>query len=71
VGDEVNYIDLSMKEPGKRTREGLPHNPGVRELVDGKRRWSAADQRENAMRGFKGWYERGFKHFGREVRLPA
>jgi REP element-mobilizing transposase RayT len=32
----------------------------VRELVSGKRRWSSAPNRENAMQGFRGWHERGY-----------
>jgi hypothetical protein len=32
----------------------------VRELVSAKRRWSAPPNRENALRGFRGWHERGY-----------
>jgi len=32
----------------------------VRELVAGKRRWSSPPKREDAMRGFRGWHERGY-----------
>jgi len=39
---------------------GPPHNPGVRELVVAKRRWSSSSSRDNAKRGFRGWNERGY-----------
>jgi REP element-mobilizing transposase RayT len=32
----------------------------VRELVAGKRRWSSPPDRMDAMKGFKGWQERGY-----------
>ena len=41
-------------------RPGPPHNPGLRELIAGKSRWSSPARRENAQRGFRGWHERGF-----------
>jgi REP element-mobilizing transposase RayT len=41
-------------------RKGPPHNPGVRDLVEGKRRWSSRNQREDARAGFRGWHERGY-----------
>jgi putative transposase len=46
-------------EPG---RVGPPHNPGLRELIAGKRQWakSQAEQRADAKRGFCGWHERGY-----------
>ena len=36
-----------------------PHNPGVRELVSGRRK-SSLPKREDAMLGFRGWHERGY-----------
>src|SRR6516162_8862476 len=36
-----------------------PHNPWVRELVAGKRRWSPP-RGENTPPGFRGWHERGY-----------
>lgn len=39
---------------------GPPYNPGVRELVEGKRRASSRPKREDSIRGFKGWHERGY-----------
>ena len=49
-----------MPETPKSHRSGPPHNPGVRELVSDKRQWSAPVNREDAMRGFRGWNERGY-----------
>ena len=37
-----------------------PHNPGVRELVEGKRRWSSLLRSEDAKAGYRGWHERGY-----------
>src|SRR6185295_10398484 len=41
-------------------RPGPPHNPGVRELVQGKRRWSSFLKSEEAKLGFQSWHERGY-----------
>ena len=41
-------------------RSGPPHNPGLRDLVAAKRRWASPQKREDAMRGFRGWHERGY-----------
>jgi len=49
-----------MSDPAKPHRFGPPHNPGVRDLVAGKRKWSSRPKREDAMRGFRGWHERGY-----------
>jgi REP element-mobilizing transposase RayT len=49
-----------MGQPFKSRRGGPPHNPGVRELVSGKRRWSSPPNREQAVQGFRGWHERGY-----------
>jgi putative transposase len=46
--------------PPKRRRLGPPHNPGVRDLVEGKRHWSAPRKIEYLKRGFRGWHERGY-----------
>ena len=51
---------IRMNQPPKPRRSGPPHNPGVRELVAGKRRWSSPPKREEAMQGFRGWHERGY-----------
>ena len=37
-----------------------PHNPGVRDLVRGKREWSCSLLQEDVERGFQGWHERGY-----------
>src|SRR5262249_58886221 len=39
---------------------GPPHNPGVRDLVTGKRKWASSLARQDAKAGFKGWHERGY-----------
>src|SRR2546425_795648 len=56
--------DSSLNKPmnGKSPRQskGLPHNPGVRDLVQGKRRFSSPPKREDAILGFRGWHERGY-----------
>jgi len=49
-----------MSQPAKPHHPGPPHNPGVRDLVEGKRRWSSPPETENLKRGFRGWYERGY-----------
>jgi len=49
-----------MSETPKSRQPGPPHNPGVRELVSGKRQWSSSPNREDAALGFQGWHERGY-----------
>ena len=49
-----------MDPDPKSSRSGPPHNPGVRDLVEAKRRWSSPPKREDAIRGFRGWHERGY-----------
>lgn len=49
-----------VAEIPKPRSSGPPHNPGVRELVSARRRWSAPVGREDAVRGFRGWNERGY-----------
>jgi len=56
---EVPFI-APMSQPPKSPRHGPPHNPGVRELIAGKRRYSSPPKREDAMLGFRGWHERGY-----------
>lgn len=46
--------------PPKPRRPGPPHNPGVRDLVSGKRQWSSRAEIEDARKGFRGWHERGY-----------
>ena len=53
-----------MKEGVPVHRSGPPHNSGVRDLVEGKRRWSSPPDLEAARLGFRGWHERGYlPHF--------
>jgi hypothetical protein len=49
-----------VSQPSLPRRPGPPHNPGVRDLVEGKRRWSSPSKPEDARRGFGGWNERGY-----------
>lgn len=49
-----------MSDPSNPRSPGPPHNPGVRELVERKRRWSFAPKTENVRQGFRGWHERGY-----------
>jgi REP element-mobilizing transposase RayT len=44
----------------KPHRAGPPQNPGVRDLIEGKRRWSSPPKPEDGRRGFHGWHERGY-----------
>lgn len=39
---------------------GPPYNPGVRELVEGKRKWSRQLAKGDVERGFLGWHESGY-----------
>lgn len=51
-----------MNQPSKPRRSGPPHNPGVRDLIAGKRRWTSPpdQQQAEAKLGFRGWHERGY-----------
>src|SRR5438445_33516 len=44
----------------KRRLPRPPYNPGVRELVEGKRAWDARASLANLKQGFRGWHERGY-----------
>src|SRR6266513_1143855 len=55
--DFASIFDVSQA-PNPR-RPGPPHNPGVRDLVEGKRRWSSP-LKVAAEQGFRGWHERGY-----------
>ncbi len=46
-------------KPGRHSNSP-PHNPGVRELVQNKRKFSSPPNREHAELGFQGWHERGY-----------
>lgn len=41
-------------------RPSPPYNPGLKDLVDGKRAWDARDTMPDRRRGFSGWHERGY-----------
>ncbi len=56
--DSVSIFVVS--QPTKPRRPGPPHNPGVRDLVEGKRRWSSPPKIADAKQGFRGWHERGY-----------
>jgi putative transposase len=49
-----------MERPPDRHLSGPPHNPGLRELIAGKKRWASSLTVEQARAGFKGWHERGY-----------
>lgn len=49
-----------MRQLLQPRRPGPPHNPGLRDLVEGKRRWSSPPKIENLKQGFRGWNERGY-----------
>ncbi len=51
---------LGVSQFPKPRRPGPPHHPGVRDLIEGKRRWSSPPKVENLKEGFRGWNERGF-----------
>ena len=53
-------LNVRVIEPLKPRRPGPPHNPGVRDLVEGKRRWSSPPRMDDLKRGFRGWHERGY-----------
>jgi REP element-mobilizing transposase RayT len=52
-------LNIGMS-PTPKSRPGPPHNPGVRELIHGKRQWSSRPKREQAKEGFRAWHERGY-----------
>ncbi len=48
-----------MPGPDRR-RPSPPYNPGVRELVKGKRAWDKRASGTALRKGFRGWHERGY-----------
>ncbi len=52
--------NAAVSQPPKPRRPGPPRNAGLRDLVQGKRRWSSPPKRDEAMLGFRGWHERGY-----------
>ena len=53
-------LNVRVSQPPKPRRPRPPHNPGVRDLVEGKRRWATPTMAENLKQGFRGWNERGY-----------
>ena len=53
-------LNICVSQPAEPHHPGPPHNPGVRDLVQAKRRWSSPPEMENLKRGFRGWHERGY-----------
>ena len=53
-------LNFVMPRLAKTRRAAPPHNPGVRNLVEGKRTGSPPPNLENLKRGFRGWHERGY-----------
>src|SRR6266536_1505516 len=51
---------MNPNQPIPGNRPGPPRNPGVRNLVQGKRRWSIPTKPTVAKQGFRGWHERGY-----------
>ena len=51
---------FGVSQPPKPSRPGPPRNPGVRDLVEGKRHWSSPPKQRDAKQGFRGWSERGY-----------
>jgi REP element-mobilizing transposase RayT len=53
-------FNIAVPETPRTRHSGPPHNPDVRELVSDKRQWSVPMSREDTMRGFRSWNERGY-----------
>jgi REP element-mobilizing transposase RayT len=53
-------LNARVSQESESRRPRPPHNPGVRNLVEAKRRWSSPPEKENLKRGFRGWNERGY-----------
>jgi REP element-mobilizing transposase RayT len=49
-----------MKRDPKGNFSSPPYNPGLRDVVKEKRRWSLPQEKSAAKRGFAGWTERGY-----------
>src|SRR6185295_2135510 len=52
--ETVNMSQIPSRRPGP------PHNPDLRELIEGKRDGTAPVKKADAIAGFRGWHERGF-----------
>src|ERR1041385_5300512 len=46
--------------PLPRHRVGPPYNPGLREMISGKQKWTGSLTRDKMKEGFRGWHERGY-----------
>ncbi len=49
-----------VSQPPEPRLPGPPHNPGVRDLIKGKRRWAGPPKPQDAKQGFRSWNERGY-----------
>ncbi|MGV3663271.1 MAG: REP-associated tyrosine transposase [Prosthecobacter sp.] len=49
-----------MNEPLKSSRQGPPHHPEARKIVERQRETSPPPTKEEQMAGFRGWQERGY-----------
>jgi len=55
---------MGKTEPNLPERIGLPHNPGLKKLIEAKREWHHHPDAETAEQGFLGWHESGYlPHF--------
>jgi putative transposase len=62
-------LNALVNGSGKPKFGGLPHNPGVRELVANKRRYSSPPEGTDAMPRFRGWNEAGYLPHRDEPRI--
>jgi REP element-mobilizing transposase RayT len=53
-------LNSRMRQPPRSRKPGPPHNPGLRDLVQGKHQWSSPPKIENLKQGFRHWHERGY-----------
>jgi len=60
VKNSMPSLTLLVTNSSRARLPGPPHNPGIRELMSGKRKWASSLTREHAKAGFKGWHERGY-----------
>jgi REP element-mobilizing transposase RayT len=54
------HFNFPMHRLNMPRRARLPYNPGVRDLIAGKRLGSPPLQQRDAEPGFRGWHERGY-----------
>ncbi len=54
------WSNSRVDTPPKSGLPRPPRNPGVRDLIDAKRRWSSPQNPTNLRRSFRGWNERGY-----------